>query len=326
LRTWLLVAVLGAALTVFAAACGDDDSNDTNAGKPAAMREFTHAFGTVMIPAEPQRVVAINVIAFEAALLIDPGRLIAVGDHSTASELYASLIRSSDATAIESFEVDIEGIAALEPDLILDGAFEGGLFSGADINTLSEVAPVVAFDFGEPYDGAWKDYYLFFADALNLRDEAEATLAEYEAGVASLRDRLGGNDGATEISVSSIRVRDGSNIENFRTETSFTDVILDDIGFDGPLVSDEFSLERLREADADHVFIWSANSDVGEVLANLQNPLWDSLDATRNGNLHQVEGHWFGFGPAAAMLVLDDIAEALGANGASSSWDPCLHR
>lgn len=295
-------AVLAAA---FLAACGDGEAESEEAPPAADTRTIDGAFGPVEVPTAPRRVVSLNIITLEAALLLPPERIVALGDFSWAS-LYEDTLADHPATLVAAFETDLEELIQLDPDVILDGAYEGELFSGLDAAATDEVAPVAAFNFTN--DGEWKEYFRFYADAVGERAAAEDVLAAYEARVERLRDALGGAEAVSGITVSSLIVRDASTIQDYRHD-SFSARILDDIGFGAPETSAEFSLERLREADADYVFAWSSGVASEEFEGNLSSPLWDQLTAKQNGHLYTfAEGHhWFGFGPRAANLVLDDL-------------------
>lgn len=76
--------------------------------------------------------------------------------------------------------------------------------------------------------------------------------------------------------------------------------IFDDIGFEKLAVSQDFSFERIREADADYVFVWQFNVSDEDFQSNMANPVWQQLEAFKNNRVFRVETHWLGSGPAAA--------------------------
>lgn len=196
---------------------------------------------------------AVLAITFEGALLAGQQAVVAVGRTITARSIYQAVIDAQDIEVVETFETDLEELALLSPDLILDGATEDGVFSGANVEDLRRLAPLVAFPFES--DFGWKDYFTFFGDAVGKRQEALAKLDRYDQRVERLREQLGGAEAVSGISVSSIRVRDGASINSYNFGT-FSARIFDDIGFARPQVSEDFFLERIREAGADYLFVW----------------------------------------------------------------------
>ena len=151
---------------------------------------------------------AVLAITFEGALLAGQQAVVAVGRTITARSIYQAVIDAQDIEVVETFETDLEEVALLSPDLILDGATEDGVFSGANVEDLRRLAPLVAFPFES--DFGWKDYFTFFGDAVGKRQEALAKLDRYDQRVERLREQLGGAEAVSGISVSSIRVRDGA--------------------------------------------------------------------------------------------------------------------
>ncbi len=258
----------------------------------------------------PERVVVLNTVAFDSVVALGVTPVASVENTLSVHEDQMGEVE----VVLDAVEPSLERIAALEPDLILHAAFDGELFSSGSYEQFSEISPTAVYDFES--DGKWKEYFLFFADALNGADEAEGMLEGYEARVESLRTELG--DAVEETSVSVLQVTT-ENIRNFRADSVFAGSILDEIGFAGtPDVPDDFSLELLPDVEADHVFVHTFGGSeaedqaVAEALDDVtSSPLWERVPAVQNGQAHVVGDYWFGFGLTAANAVLDDLEEHL---------------
>jgi iron complex transport system substrate-binding protein len=300
-------ALLAAAGCVRAAGDGGEAAGEATVG---GTRTFEHALGRTEIPAAPRRVVVMNVIAFDAAAALG---LAPVASVSNVTSIHGDQLEDVEAL-LDPEEPSLEEIAALEPDLILNAAYEGELFLG-DYEQLSRIAPTVAFDFVS--DAEWKRYFRFYADALGRSDEAERMLADYDARVARTREGLGPAPAETEVAV--LQVREDF-VENYRREGSFSDSILDEVGFGGPkgLPEEQVSRELLPDLGADDIFFFTSASgevEAERVNAELEelrsNPLWRKNEAVMEDRAYKVEDHWFGFGVTAANAVLDDLDRLL---------------
>lgn len=332
------VAGLGAAVPLAAllAACGGDDDEGSDAtstpeasvAEPTATeaaaetvtetgaetRTFEHAFGVAEIPAHPERVAVLNNIALDAAML--------TGITPVIARIARQMPWRDDVDAIETqvgYEIDVELLVSLAPELILDGAYDGSLFSGIDLALLEEIAPLVAYEFTN--DLEWPEYFLFFADTLNHLEEAEQVLARYEERVAELQEQLGDDPPSVALlRVSIDAVWDYSAV-------GFVARIFQDLGLPAWAEGgDDFSLERVGEIDADVIYLYGSENDPAELQAEMDeitsSPVWQSVPAVQAGNSHAMESYWFGFGPTEAMLVLDDLERTLLGLAGSDSASP----
>lgn len=298
--------VAGAAL-FGVAGCGGGGSGEDGGG---GFRTFEHALGRTRIPTDPQRVVVLNVIAFDAAASLG---VTPVASISNVTSVHEEQLKDVE-VLLDPEEPSLEKITSLNPDLILNAAYKGELFIG-DYEQLSKIAPTVAFDFVS--DAEWKQYFRFYADALSRTDKADKMLADYDARVREMREAFGGEPEETKVAVLQVRP---DFVENYRREGSFSDSILDDLGFGEPegLPEEQVSLELIPDLGADTLFVYTSASDeverrkTDEALRELRsNPLWRKNEAVREDQAYMVEDHWFGFGVTAANAVLDDVEKYL---------------
>ena len=325
MRRFLEVPLL--TLLLLAAACGDDNTTTEEAstdvtggttettagdGSDAAFpRTIEHAMGTTEIPERPERVVVLDTgeLDFTIALGATPvgavrapveeGFLDYLSQETTDTELVGTI----DA-------VNLEAVAALQPDLILSSELRH-----EDIyDELSAIAPTV---FTETVGVVWKDNLAVHAEALGLEDDAEALLADYDARTADIAAQLQEERG--ELPTISM-VRFLPDQTRLYQKASFIGTILEDVGLPCPPSQDvddfaaTISAEQIEQADADIIFTTHYGpADDTTRAALTTNPLWDQLGAVEAGDVYEVpDDHWMlGIGIGAANLVLDDIDQLL---------------
>lgn len=177
---------LGLAVVTFGA-CGSDGGSSRSTVAPSAptapttpaTRTVQTAKGAVEVPADPQRVVAIQPTAL--ATLLDVGMSV-VGTYDE-GEQYVSpryLDAWKAAPKIGSGELDLEKIAVLEPDLIVGMDYAWNTDS---YDQLTAIAPTVI----APSTG-WQDAARTIADAVGRTsqlDELAAQAASHEARIRS---------------------------------------------------------------------------------------------------------------------------------------------
>lgn len=192
--TLLAVALLGAA-----AACGEGGSSGTGtggsgeaggSGEPAFPVTIEHQFGETEIEQAPERVVSLGYQEHDTifALGVEP---VAVrywyGPEDDVILPWAEeAAGDADPEILVMPELNVEAVAALEPDLIL-GIYSG--ISDEDYDLLSELAPTVAqsgdhVEYGTP----WQETVRTTGRALGRSDRAEELVADLEARFAEVRE------------------------------------------------------------------------------------------------------------------------------------------
>ena len=283
------------------------------AASPALAREVTHAMGTTDVPDAPERVVVLTNEGTEAALALGVTPVGAVQSW-TGDPWYDHIDENMEEVTVVGTEsgVNLELVAALEPDLIL-----GNRMRQEEIyDQLSAIAPTVL---SSELRGDWQVNFDLYAEALGQEAAGDAVMQDYDARVASLSETLGE---ATQEEVSVIRFLPGQ-IRIYQLD-SFSGVVLDQLGFARPENQDvnEFALrvgkESIPEMDGDRIFhfTYDKGDGEGEAVATeaLADPLWQSLSAVKEGRVHTVDDAVWNTagGVIAAELMLDDIAGIYG--------------
>jgi iron complex transport system substrate-binding protein len=311
-------AALGAALAaaLLAGGCGSDSGSDPggdpsesgSAGDTAddstsddssGTRTFEADNGDVEIPTDPERVVALGSPGVFLSLGAQP-----VGMSDTTEENLAWRTdeqRAAYDAAVTDLgsapDLDYEGIAALEPDLIVihvpPYAWEGGNF---DEDRLSSIAPTVFLAIN---NAEWETQGERVADAIGELDAFTAQADEYDALVAETQDEYGDvldsttfavvNRWATTDEGSFAREYDGSYCTTHLVEAGFD--IPGEPSADNTAQFEDYSMELLDDLAEFDAIIYPLGAD-GETNPLVQPVLdsnsWQALPAVAADHAYGV--------------------------------------
>lgn len=181
--TFVPVIALGLALAVPVASLAQDAAT-------AYPITIEHAFGTTVLEAKPERIATVAWANHEVPLALG---VVPVGfaranfgdddDDGLLPWVKAKLDELGAETPVlfdEGDGIDFEAVAATEPDVIL-AAYSG--LSQADYDTLSQIAPVVAYaDY--PWSTDWRDMIRLNSAGLGMAAEGDALIADIEGEIA----------------------------------------------------------------------------------------------------------------------------------------------
>ncbi|KAB1653423.1 ABC transporter substrate-binding protein [Pseudoclavibacter chungangensis] len=286
-----LVAVLAAAALFPTACTGSGDAEPSAGADDGTAVTTSGAFGSSEITAVPQRVFALS--PTDADMLLSIGvEPIAIPytaqiDAATGgSGMYPwqKAIYPADTPRVEvsTEELNVEAIAATEPDLIVGTTFFG--LTQETYDKLSSIAPVVHFD-TEPNADAWQDSVAKIGEATGHGAEASEAVADAEASLAGVREAHPELEGVTYNAIIS-PTQDGfallcSTDDNLaRVMTEFGMVLSDyATGIDCAQGKAMLGWENLANMDAD--VLW-AIPDTTEQMSELDaQALWAGLPAVQ---------------------------------------------
>lgn len=278
-----------------------------------ATRTVTHVLGSSEVPVNPQRIAVLDNFALEAVLAFGLTPVGAVYNEQIAQQPFIQGRLDGVENLGEVGTPNLERLLALDPDLILTINVYDDFQQTYE--QLSQIAPTVPVAFENSAE--WKEVFMQFAAALGRDAEAAELLAAYDARTAASRDAVGATLADTTVSI--VRVYSDGSLSLY-LRNSFSGVVLSDAGLNWPeaQLSSGFagtiSKERLDIADADVIFLWTANDPEGEqAIADLQaDPLWQQLQAVQNERVYAVPRYWIGSGILAANAILDDLDAAFG--------------
>lgn len=317
-RHWSILLVLIGLLAACAAPAAPapeptDVSDDTET------RSITDARGLeVVVPARPQRVIALTEHDLDSALALGITPVGSVNGRGQAGLPAYLGERSAGIESVGSLaEPSLEKVAALDPDLILAGNLIPQI--EALLPGLAQIAPVVkTYNAGDD----WKTAFAGTAAALNRDVEAAAFLADYNQRAAAIGARLPAD---TQLEASVVRWMPQGPV--VMVPGTFSSLVLADVGLQRPAAhadlggghgahSDPLSLEQLELIDSDWLFIGALNAEGSTALETARsNPLFQQLAVVAENQVAVVDGAvWTSIGgPLAALQVLDDIEAALAA-------------
>ncbi|MDQ0162033.1 ABC transporter substrate-binding protein [Aeribacillus alveayuensis] len=306
------------------AACSGNNETTTQDESSNKDESYTveHAMGKTTIPKKVERVVVLTNEGTEALLALGVKPVGAV--QSWLGDPWYDHIKDQmegvEVVGVEH-EVNVEKIAELQPDLIIGNK----LRQEAIYDQLSKIAPTV---FSETLRGDWKENFQLYAKALNMEEKGKEVLAEFDAHVEGVKEKLGDKINQ-EVSV----VRFMAGKTRIYYTDSFSGVIFDQLGFkrsekQGKLFTEDNKLgmlavevgkEQIPEMDGDVIFYFTyAPQGDPEALKTEEewtnDPLWKNLEAVKNGKVYKVDDAIWNTagGVIAANLMLDDLVEKLG--------------
>ncbi|MGI3169823.1 iron-siderophore ABC transporter substrate-binding protein [Pseudooceanicola sp. C21-150M6] len=269
-----LLICLGASLTVAASAMASDF--------PVTV---THAFGTTTIPARPVRVATVAWANHEVPLALG---VVPVGfaranfgddDGDGLLPWVSDRLRELGADVPTLFDegdgLDFEAVAAVRPDIIL-AAYSG--LSQADYDTLSKIAPVIAYRDG-PWSTGWRDMIRLNAAGLGMAEEGQALIADLESQIATVAAHHPAIAGKHAMFVTHLDIRDLSVIR-FYSGNDPRVQFLEDLGLTSPQAvleatmpgrySGEISAESIDAfADVDIIVTYGGDALLTRIRENL---------------------------------------------------------
>jgi iron complex transport system substrate-binding protein len=328
----LLALSAASLLTVGLAACSTSPSTDTSGFEGFAPITITHALGTTTIDAKPERVATVNWANHEVplALGVVPVGMAAAnfGDDDGdgvlpwVEEKLTELDAETPVLFDEADGIDFEAVADTRPDVIL-AAYSG--LTQEDYDTLSEIAPVVAYP-ETAWGTSWRDMIELNSEAMGMADEGKALVSELETEISDTAAKYPQLEGVSAAFLTHVDTSDLSEVSFYTTHDTRA-MFFDDLGLATPesietasSTTDKFSLTQSAEqADAfnDVDIIVTYGGD--EMLTALGgDPLLSQMPAVANGAIVNLPGTSpLGTAanptPLSISWVLDDYLQLLAA-------------
>ena len=262
---------------------GGAENSSAGAGSTDGFpRTVDHAMGRTEVKTKPKRVVALDTSFVDATFVLGTP-VVGYTDYRTINGKLPDYLgdeRTKYGAEAESVgtlaEPNLEKIAALKPDLIISAKVRHEkLYS-----QLSKIAPTVMAQTTGP---TWKDNIRLEAKALGQEALAEKEITSYEAAAKTVGTAI--NAKANHPTISVLRFLDGPT--RLYQNASFSGIVLKDAGLQRPKSQDvngfaaEISAERIKDADADAIFVATYADDKGLSAKTAgqfkANPLWKPL-------------------------------------------------
>lgn len=310
-------------LALLAAACGAPEGGDPEPSAGAApLAVVEHQFGRTEVPAAPQRVVSVGFNDHDTLLALGTtpvGVRDWYGDQPDATWPWAQdELGDADPEVLSSEQIDVEAVAALEPDLI------AGVFSGMterEYQLLSQIAPTIAQPAEHPGFGTpWREVTRIYGAALGVPDRAEEVVRDVEAQLAEARsgrpEFVGAEATVTFFADGQLGAYTSADLRSrLLTDLGFTvpaevDAAAGEGGFYAPL-----SLEQADLVDRD-VLVWVTATEAERALVR-ELPVRATLDAAREGREvflpFELNGAMSFSSPLSIPYLLDGLVPELAA-------------
>jgi iron complex transport system substrate-binding protein len=312
-RTYLSIMFL--LMVLFVAACGNSENSDSDkepAKKNAGNSEITleDAMGEVMLPSNPERIIAPYLEDSLVALGVKPAAQWSIGD-TVLDYLQADL---SEVPKI-GWDMPLEQAINNDPDLIIfssPSAVQNGQYE-----EYKKIAPTYVFK-DEVYAN-WRAQLTQMGEILNKQEEAEKALAEYEATVVDAKTKVQEAIGEETAVIMWVMGEQIYLLENNRFSAK---VLYGDLGVKQPAFIenlgpagaawDPLTLEKLPEIKADHIFLVGKKGEAAfDILA--KSSIWNGLDAVKNGQVYEMNdpSFWTINGLIASEMTVSEVVNAL---------------
>ncbi len=314
--TRILAALAASTLALALAACGSTTEPSTPSAAPTGVAPSTtapaatfpvsieHALGTTTIDEKPERVATVNWANHEVplALGVVPVGMAAAnfGDddgNGTLPWVEEKLTELGAQTPVlfdETDGIDFEAVAETEPDVIL-AAYSG--LTQEDYDTLSEIAPVVAYPEG-PWVTSWRDMIRLNAKALGLAAEGDALVADLEAQMTAAVAKHEGLAGTSTMFLTHVDTADLSQV-SFYTPKDTRAAFFEDLGLTTPAsvtaaskdpeaFSGTVSAEQVDTFDDVELIVTYGGDEI--VAALEKDPLLSQMPAVKAGAIVSLPG------------------------------------
>lgn len=290
---------------------GDQEPATTDGVDPVQESPVTiqHLKGEMTFEKVPKKIVVLDVQYADQMLALGKqpiGSVIAETDNALPKYLGDKM---DNVSLLGTYvEPSLEGILALEPDLIIATEFHDAIYED-----LLKIAPTLTLERNED----WQTVMLKFGQILNQTEEAQQLVDDYKLKVSDLKTTLA--DKMKGQTVALIRPRDKM-IRLQTTSHRTSQILYDDLGLTPPEMavnstdsSTMISIEVLPELGADHMFLLQDDTNM-ELTSEFQNTsIWKNMSAVTTEQVYiEDTAQWIGYyGPIAINLVVDQIADAL---------------
>ncbi|GGG51865.1 ABC transporter substrate-binding protein [Paenibacillus radicis (ex Gao et al. 2016)] len=295
------------------------DANESGNGSEQTAVTVKHDYGETTVPANAKRIVSIGMEDMLLSLDVP-----LVQAFSTDGYYLDAQIKEKGIPVNSSFDINLEAIAAVNPDLIIMNTY---MTDQAGYEQLSKIAPTIAF-----VRDNWQTGIVEIGKALGKEEQAKAIVQAYQDKLKKAKEAIVQAVGEDKT-VAFVRPAT-KDVELDFPEYVWTSVLYNDLGLkpDPQVLKFQketkdtwggtmISLEKLPELTADYLFMdygasMSSETDFQKDVAKAseveQMKVWKAIPAVAKGNAFKVSArHWALNGPIADAKKIDDIVQTL---------------
>ncbi|WP_270943073.1 iron-hydroxamate ABC transporter substrate-binding protein [Romboutsia lituseburensis] len=265
--------------------------------------------GKVEIPADPKRIVDISGSSEELVLLgHTPVATANVDSYETNKVPSYIENKLGDAKVVGHSmmeTMDIEGILAAEPDLIIMAPRQEKIY-----DQLKEIAPVVML---EDKSNDWEAKFKDVAKLFDQEEQAQKWLDDYYSKAKKLGEEIKSSNGEQTY----LTVLASSGQFMVFTEGGIGTVLKEDMGLQQPknmpkqdsITLPTVTMEGLTEIDADHIIVIATESDKADLE---KSTVWKEIRAVKEGNVTILDASPYfsqAYNPIGRELLLQSIKD-----------------
>jgi iron complex transport system substrate-binding protein len=290
------------------------NSDNTGADKKSAKKNaevaLTDAMGEVVIPANPERIIAPYLEDSLVALGVKPAAQWSIGD-TVLDYLQPEL---KDIPKI-GWDLPLEQALSNDPDLIIFSSPSS--VQKGQYEEYKKIAPTYVFK--DEISTDWRKQLTQMGEILTKQTEAKEALANYEKKAADAKAKIQASIGDESVAIIWVMADKFYLMENNRFSAN---VLYGDLGIKQPAFVeglggaavqwDPIALEKLPEIDADHIFLISKKGEAGlDILA--KSSIWNGLDAMKNSHVYEMNepSFWTINGLIASEKTIDEVIKSL---------------
>ncbi|WP_346884534.1 ABC transporter substrate-binding protein [Clostridium sp. UBA4395] len=263
----------------------------------------------IVLEKQPNRITLLHIVYMEHLLALDTqptaaaiGNAFGETEGLDKSELFAPYLKDVDMALVgNSQDLNLEAVLESDPDLLLTFHNPAGLQA---YDQLVEIAPVVQLD----YNSTWQEQLLIIGKILGKEQLAEKRIIETEEKIADAKEKLGQHKDKT---LALFRT-DGKNfIAQGNSKYYDTFGITKPKGFpDTAKPGDTTSLEGVSEMNPDYI-VFQHNYDMSKAFVDSleSSPVWQSIDAVKNGRIYYFDENMNSYGPLTLNLAAEKLTE-----------------
>jgi len=273
----ILTAILGAGC-----ATNTVQSSENNS-QAEGVRVVQHAGGETEIKGIPKRIVVLEIALADALAALDVQAVGIADDNDPKLVIDEIKNKMGDYTSVGSrYEVNLEKISSLKPDLILADQNK----QNAVLGELNKIAPTVTVD---SYNGGYKESLeavKIIADAVGKKNEVEGILKNHNEIISKYKEQIPKDEKRTVLPA--VVTKTGFHAH---ADHSYVGSFLSELGLKDPLKSkdayNKLSLEQVVEINPDvmYLMVSDENTIINEWKAN---PLWKDIKAVKDNKVFFV--------------------------------------
>ncbi len=307
--TSLLLASTLIATSIFGAGCATNTvQTKENTSQVEDVRVVKHAGGETEIKGIPKRIVVLEIALADALAALDV-QAVGIADDSD-PKLVIDEIKNKvgDYTSVGSrYEVNLEKISSLKPDLILADQIK----QNAVLGELKKIAPTVTVD---SYNGGYKeslDAVKIIADAVGKSDKIEGILKKHNEAILKYKEQIPKDEKRTILPA--VVTKSGFHAH---ADHSYVGTFLSELGLKDPLKAkdayNKLSIEQVVEINPD-VMYFMVSEEVTIINEWKNNPLWQNLKAVKENKVFYVSRPKWAVsrGLISSEVIAKDIVETL---------------